>query len=176
MLAKVISLKLSSIKKQKEECKSNKFEGKLGKQALKKYMKNNENEYTKHAKDCNKANLKENAFFHIFSLYYLLKSVMPLSNSRKHNLLGNSLSYSLLCIAQQVNVEAEFSNKEFEATRLKSSIKIKERHSVHLGINPSLKSTAASFSGSLPLNLQTVQVPSLFRQFPPIYCFFVNPP
>ena len=26
------------------------------------------------------------------------------------------------------------------------------------------------------LNLQTVQAPSIFRQFPHLYCFFVNPP
>ena len=48
--------------------------------------------------------------------------------------------------------------------------------SVHRGINSPSKTPPPLFLHSLfPLNLQPVQAP-LFRQFPPIYYCFVNPP
>ena len=47
---------------------------------------------------------------------------------------------------------------------------------VCIGIStPSLKNTIPSFLPSLPLNLQAFQAP-LYRQFPPLYQFFVNCP
>ena len=50
-------------------------------------------------------------------------------------------------------------------------------HSAHLGISP-LKNTTSLFLSKPPLNRQTVQAPSLFRQslLYPLYWFFVNPP
>ena len=44
-------------------------------------------------------------------------------------------------------------------------------HSVHWGINLPPQNTPPLFS---PLNLQPVQAPSLFRESPPPYWFFVN--
>ena len=49
-------------------------------------------------------------------------------------------------------------------------------HSVHWGINsPPPQKHYPLFLAKPPLNQQTVQVP-LFRQYPPLYRFFVNPP
>ena len=48
-------------------------------------------------------------------------------------------------------------------------------HSLHWGINPPPSETLPLFFAKPPpLNLQSVQAPS-FRQFPPIYWFFLNP-
>ena len=48
-------------------------------------------------------------------------------------------------------------------------------HSVHWGVTlPPQKNTTPLFLAKPPLNWQTVQGP-LFRHFPPLYWFFVNP-
>ena len=49
------------------------------------------------------------------------------------------------------------------------------QHSVHWGVNPPAPANPPPlFFSKPPSNLQTAQAP-IFRQFPPIFCFFVKP-
>ena len=71
-------------------------------------------------------------------------------------------------IVQYINLLPLLNPPQHQQNNRKFHQVLPKLHSVHWGITPSL------FFAKPPLNLQTVQAP-LFRQFPSIYCFFVNP-